>query len=605
MSYSPVFLRVDLDREEISQYSIPEDAARRYLGGRGLGAYLLYSHTPPNVDPLSPEAWTIIATGPLTNTLIPGASRTILVGKSPLTGLFGDSDFGGWLGTYMKAWGWDGVILTGRAQSPVWLRIDERGAELVAAHDMWGKTVGESSELMKGETRGRSSVACIGQAGANLVRYACVVSDGLYVAGRLGLGAVWGSKNFKGISVAAVRRPIRNDRLDDIARRVMADAKTNPATPVLAKYGTWVATGGAYRSGVMPVHNFTRSEFADIDRIDGDAFLPMQKGTKTCFACPVACRRNTPLEGMPDCYGGPQYETVASLGSLLDIGDPKAIIKGHIIANAWGLDTISLGMSIAFLLEAVDLGIISESQVGFRPKWGDPDTLFRLTEQIAFRQGIGDLLAEGVKIAHERTGAPDELALHVKGLELPMHDPRGKRGVGLSYATNPKGADHMESFHDEAFQNPGVFPALGLVDPVSRHSFDGKATLVRLSQDYWGALGDSLTLCKTLFSPGRPVTPEILVEAVNAATGWTLILDDLLQMGASINTLCRLYNLREGASPSDDRLPVRLEQPMSDGSCKGESVSHPGFASALDEYYRQRDWPDGVPSERLVAKLGL
>jgi len=610
--YSGKILRVNLTEKKIIEEPITMDFARNYVGGQGFGAKILYSELPAGTNCFAPENKIIFAVGPFEGTSLPGSARTCIVSKSPLTGYLGDTDFGGYWGRKFKMAGYDCLVIEGKSDNPVYINIENDKVEIKDAKEIWGKSILDADRYLKGINT-LSSTLLIGEAGENLVRYACVISDLRYVAGRSGIGAVMGSKNLKGIVVYGNKKiKIYNaDKLEELRNKLVHDLINDGSCATLSRFGTWNSTAGLNINGVIPTKNFQMSTFALVDNIDGEAMEEkIQVAQKTCFACPIACRnvvRLYPEEKESSAYGGPQYEAVAALGSLLLIGDPYAIARLNMLCNHLGLDAISAGVSVAFLLECLDREILTYKDLGFKVSWGDEQGITRVLESIARKKGIGKLLAEGVKRAAEKVGHDAEnFAIHVKGMEVAMHDPRGKKGQGLSYATSHKGADHMESMHDEAFQGENVLPALGFTEPIDRRTLKGKAKLVKLTQDYWGTMADCLVTCKFFMTPPRPLTPERVISSLNYITGWNISLDDYMEIGERVFNLCRIFNLREGMEPlKEDRLPKRFSEVLLEGGSKGESISADEFANELVEYYKLRGWNQGVPTKDTLIRLGL
>ena len=602
-------LRVDLTAGTTTVEPLIETVARHYLGGRGLAAYILYRELPGGVDPLSPANKLIFAAGLLTGTPAPTGSRTLVAAKSPLTGIWGDSTFGGFFGTKLKRAGFDAVIIEGQASSPVYLWIHDGEAEIRSAENSWGLETGPARGKILKETAGKASVALIGPAGENRVGYASILADLRYAAGRAGMGTVMGAKRLKAVAVSGTQDPevAQPQRLRELSRTILRDFRENEASHALSVYGTWLALHGLMGNGILPVHNFRGGEFEQMGRLDSEAFREaVLSHRETCARCSIVCRPVVAFEGslpVSGEYGGPEYETVAALGSLLDNFDPRVICKANELCNRYGMDTISAGVCIAFAMECTERGI----DLGQPVSWGDSTAILSLLRDIAMRQGLGDLLADGVREAARKVGQGSQAwALEVKGLELPMHDPRGKKGQGISFATAPRGADHMQAVHDEGFQIGGPYPELGLSQAMDRHAIEGKARMVKITQDFVGTLADSLGLCKLPMLPWRPLTPKRVVELVHLATNWDISLAELQATGERIFNLCRLFNVREGVGRSDDRLPQRLAEPLPSGKSQGQVFDGQTLERALDEYYAIRGWDQqGTPEPATLDRLGL
>lgn len=612
--YHGRILEVDLTSGQATAQTFDEAFARQYIGGVGFAMRLLADRTTPGLDALDPASPVVFAAGPLAATLVPGGGRYVVVAKSPLTGLFGDTDIGGSFGTQLKGTGFDAIVIKGRAESPKYLWVTEQGLELRDASGLWGLDTAETERRVLAEVGDpKAKVAVVGPAGERGVRFATIVSEMRFFGGRLGFGAVLAAKNVKAVAV-------RGDNLPEIAdkgelKRILAEvvqAMVHDGTcDTLSKYGTWNTAAPASRNGVMPVRNFQKTGFDRIERVDGDALLgTIYAGKRTCPGCPIGCRRVVKGDEryqVSEEYGGPQYETVAALGPLVDNDDPFLIAKAGEVCNLLGLDTISTGVVIAFAMECYERGVVTETELGYPLPWGDAAGILRLVEQIGRREGFGAVLAEGVKRAAERVGQGSEAwAVHVKGLEVPMHDPRGKKGMGLAYATAGKGADHEASMHDEAFQRENAMPAFGFTEPMARQSTDGKPRLVKTLQDYWGVLADALPICKFPLIPPRPFTPERVLAVLVAVTGWDMDLEEYLAAGERISNLWRCLNLLEGEEALADKLPPRFAEVLPDGGSAGERYPAEQLAAALQDYYALRGWsPEGIPTAETLKRLGL
>lgn len=602
--YAGKLLRVDLSARAIQVEDVPTDVALNYLGGKGLAARILYDEVSAGTDALSPDNKLIFATGPLVGTVVPTASRCHVAAKSPLTGIWGDSSISGSLGRQIKGAGFDAIIIQGKADSPVYLWICDGRAEIRDATHLWGRDTGETQAAILRDV-GRATVASIGIGGENLVRYACILSELKHAAGRTGMGTVMGGKQLKAIAVQGNRRVEVADkgRLLAVAKELYDDLRNSPACESLSFYGTWNSIAPLQTNGILPTRNFRTGCFEQADEIDGDALMAkIWIGHRTCPTCPVHCRRVVRIES-PSVYGGPQYESVAALGPLCMNGDAVAIARANEMCNRYGLDTISVGVCIAFAMECYERGI----DLGMDIPWGDAQVICTLIEQIARREGTGTLLADGVRSAAARIGrGSNSWALEIKGMELPMHDPRGKKGQGLSFATSNRGACHMQALHDEVFMRPHALPALGFTEPMQRTEYLGKAEVVKKTQDYWGSLPDSLGVCRFVMIPPRPFTPERLVQLTRLVTSWDVTLQDLLIAGERVFTLARLFNTREGVRRKDDKLPARLAEPLPEGGSEGETFAARDLSLLLDEYYSLRGWDEnGVPRAETLRRLGL
>ncbi|MCL5108551.1 MAG: aldehyde ferredoxin oxidoreductase family protein [Chloroflexi bacterium] len=612
-------LRVDLSKRTLREEPLDAAVARTYVGGRGLGARIMFEELAPGIDPLGPDNNVIFATGPVTGTAIPGNTRFIVLGKSPLTGLFGESNCSGSFGRELKKAGYDAVVVGGKAETPAYLWINDGRAEIRDAGHLWGKTTGETDDALKQEVGDkRAWVACIGPAGERLVKYAAILSDKHKAAGRTGLGAVMGAKNLKavvarGTGEVPVAQP---EKVKGLARWMNRDRHANPGAQQLATYGTSGGIPGLQAQGILPTKNFQSGVFAGAEKISGQALArTILTGTIRCEGCPIPHHRQVDLKDSPygpidGRYGGAEYETVAAFGSLCLIDDLVAINAANQLCNAYGIDTISAGVVVAWAMECYEKGILSAKDLGgVAARWGDGRAVLALLEQIGRREGGGDLLAEGVRAAAQRVGQGSaEFAMHVRGLELALHDPRGKKGLTLIYtAASPRGACHTEAAHDTSFERPNAVPEAGIVAPLDRLAVEGKGELMRKACDLHTAL-NSLSLCQQVIEPamGR-FTLSTVVEIVAAITGWEdLTAAEVLAMGERANNLARAWNVREGSDRRDDVLPARFREGLPEGGSAGETVSLEDQDRLLDDFYAACGWTeDGVPSEQKLQALDL
>ena len=580
-------LDVDLTAGETHVVPLDADAARLFIGGRGLGARYLWDFVGPDVDPLSPENALIICTGPLTGTAFQTTSRFSATTKSPLTGTILDANCGGFWGMRLKRAGFDAVIVRGRARNPVSLEITPRGVSLADASHLWGKLVPETAQAL-GQSN-RRSVLSIGPAGENLVRFASAMSDCTRALGRGGVGAVMGSKNLKAIAVegdtqvaVADRERLRFVRYE-ASKHLTASPLTSQGLP---QFGTAGVVNVVNAIGALPTRNFQQSQFEGAERISGETIAETILVRKSaCWSCPIACGRVTRTahaEGE-----GPEYETAWALGAACGIDNLEAITEANYLCNDLGLDTISTGATIACAMEMAERGII-DSELRF----GRADLLQPLIRDIAHRAGLGGELAEGSHRFAAKHGAP-QYSMSVKGMEMPAYDPRAMQGQGLLFATSNRGACHMRG----NMLGPEV---LGLPKLVHRLQAQGKAPMVALHQDSAAAI-DSLIVCKFT---NMAVAEEYFARALSAVTGVPFSTGDLIRAGERILNLERLYHLREGVTRADDTLPRRiLDEPIAAGPSKGW-VSH--LPEMLDEYYAARGWDaNGAPGREKLAELGL
>jgi aldehyde:ferredoxin oxidoreductase len=601
--YMGKLLVVDLTSGHIEDEPLNEDYARQFIGGSGLACRYLYDMVDADTDPLQPENPLLFMTGPLTGTRAPSCGRFVVCARSPLTGLWGEANCGGFFGPEMRFAGYDGIIIKGKAPQPVYLHVANGKATLRDAKHLWGKGTYETQEAIREEVGdAKTKVACIGPAGENLVKYAAIISDKGRAAGRTGMGTVMGSKNLKAVAVRGSGKvPLADEeRLQAIVREMLRILKDDSLTEALRVTGTAGTLDYLMLLGSTPNRYFTEGEFPEAEALSGSTMAEtILTGYSTCYGCPVACGRKVEVkEGKYKLAEtkGPEYETVAALGTMLLIDDlPAVSYLGH-LCDTYGLDTISTGSTIGFAHHLFESGVIGLAETGGLPlRWGDPDTVAELIGMIARREGFGDALAEGSLRLGQRYGA-EELAVQVKGLEVAMHDPRAFSAMALVYATSPIGASHNQS--DMYWVESGrSIEELGI--PFTDRLEDvGKGPLVARHQD-WRSFCNALIVC---YFSNAPL--QSYVDLLAAATGWEVTLDDVLLAGERIWNLKRALNCRLGLTRADDRLPQLLLQPLPEGGTQGHV---PDLELMLKEYYQARDWDwaTGKPSRKKLEELGL
>ncbi len=610
-------LRVDLENERITEQSISEKDARNYLGGRGLGAKILYDELKPGVDPLGPNNLLLFMSGPLQGAIIPGHTRYVAMAKSPQTNGLAEAHAAGSIGPQIKYGGYDGVVFSGVASDPVYLWLHDEEAELRDARSLWGKTTHETEALIKEEVNEPgASVASIGLGGENLVKFACIMSDLSRAAGRTGVGAVMGSKRLKAVAVHGSKKEIPladRDLVIELAKEYSQRLLGSESVINMQKYGTPYGVPVLNTLGILPTKNFQSGFFEGAEKISGEAITEtIQKGLFGCVGCPIRCWRVVEVkEGKykGDFNDGPEYETVASLGSLCLNDNLEAVSYANHLCNLLSLDTISAGNVVAFAMECYEKGLISDRDTdGVKLRWGDPDALVQMIEKIARREGFGEVLAEGVKKAAETIGKGAEaFAVEVKGLEVPMHEPRGKKAVGIMYATAARGAVHTDGAHDTGFERPNVLPELGVIRAMNRKDINGKPRLTVKAQDAV-AIQNSLIVCSfTGNITFRPARIADYITWLGAVTGLEYDVTELMLVGERINNLTRAFNVREGMSRRDDYLPPRFSQNMLDGASSEQTITKRDLEKMLDEYYELRGWDKetGIPTAVKLVNLSL
>jgi aldehyde:ferredoxin oxidoreductase len=590
--YCDRILRVDLSTGQVATEPLPERAMPLLLGGKGLGAYLLLTEQRPGVAPLSPENRLILNVGPLTGTTAPTAGRFGSTTKSPATGTYSDSYCGGYFGQTFKYAGYDAAILQGAAAEPVMLVIDDARVELRSAKHLWGKSIPETTEeIWRAQGRDWQSLV-IGRPGERRTNIASIFNDTRALA-RGGVGAVMGSKNLKAIvvrgtgNVKVADRP-RFQRALQLANRAV---RMSSAITRLTREGTANILELVNYLGALPTRNFQRGQFERADEITGEAWRAQSwQRNYACFGCPIACSKVTrPVDGK--VLEGPEYETIYALGSNCAIPDHDAIIRLSLLCDEHGMDTMSAGAIVAFVMELFEKGMLGARDLdGIEPRWGDAHAALALVEKMAEVEGCGEWLSEGVARIAARYPGSESFAMHVKGLEMPAYHPNAAKGMALGYAASERGACHL--------RGAPLSEVLGGADPLSEV---GKAALFKEHQAE-SALWNSAVLC---CFPGFGMSLKELAQLVSAATGFDYpTVREFERMGERISTLVRLYNVREGFARAHDTLPARnLTQPLDSGPAKGQVVD---LAPMLSEYYQLMGWgADGIPTSECLRKLGL
>ncbi|MBI2216641.1 MAG: aldehyde ferredoxin oxidoreductase family protein [Candidatus Rokubacteria bacterium] len=610
-------LHVDLTTRQTRVEELPETTMRKYLGGGALAAHLLLREMRPSVDPLGPDNVLVFMTSVINGLSLSGTNRYTAAAKSPLTGGYGESEAGGWWGPELRAAGWDGVVITGQASAPVYLWIKDDTVEFRDASAVWGKLSGEVQEGLDQELGDkRIRVLQTGVAGERLVRFAAIVNRLKHFHGRCGLGAVMGAKRLKAIAVRGSKPPMAMDK--DGAKGGLAWFRQHYDRSK-DRFHQLGSSGGVLAleaSGILPTRNFRDGSFEGARDISGQKMrdtILVNRGT--CYACAVACKREVEVKdlGVTPKYGGPEYETLAAAGSLCGIDDLNALALINQLFAQYVLDSISTGATIAFAMECYEHGIITKEMAGgLDLTWGNADAAIQLLHQIGKREGLGRLLGEGVKRAAKELGkGAERFALHVKGQELPMHDPRGKKGLSLAYALSPTGADHMEAPHDPLYAgfHPQGHPlgALGLIEPLDPLTLDAKKVRAFYETQKVWSFYNAVGMCDFVGTPLNAMNLEPLIDYVNAVTGWNLSIYEAMKIGERNNTLARLFNAREGFGPDDDVLPERLHQGIGNGVLKGQFIDRGEFQAARHTYYQMAGWDPGTgtPADWKLAELGV
>jgi len=599
--YAGVILRVNLSKGEIKREEINEEHARLFIGGRGYGTKIIYDEIDPKIDPLSPENKVVIATGPTNGSTAPSSGRTVVVTKGALNDTIASSNVGGFFGPELKQAGYDMVILEGKAKSPVYLWINNDNVELRDAQHIWGKKIPEVDSTMKQETDQKARVMAIGPAGVKLSLISCPIFDTDRAAGRTGVGANIGSKNFMGIAVRGTKKleVFDPDGAKEAASNAIKIIKAHAIIGVgkaLPTYGTPILVNLINELGMYPTKNYQEGYFPTADKTGGESIAEktlIKRGT--CARCPIGCKRITEIrEGKykGDHGTGPEYETTWSLGAMCCVDDLNAITKAHYLCNDYGIEALSAGVTIACAMELYEKGYIPEKDTPFPIKFGDGDALVKLMEMMGEREGvIGDLLAEGSYRLAEHYGHP-ELSMSVKKQECSAYDPRGMKGMGLGCATCNSGSHHMRAFSYD-------WEIRTAASPDFRLQYEGKAELIKNLQDLTAVI-DSSGMC--LFTV-RALGASEYAAILRAITGIPYTDDEVMKAGDRIWNLERLFNLKVGFTKKDDAFPPRLREPIPSGASKGEIFE---LERILPEYYKLRGWDEeGRPTKEKLAELGL
>jgi len=595
-----VSLTIDLTTGSNSFETITNEVMYKYIGGSGLGAHLLYDELSPGLDPLSPEAPLAFVTGPLTGTSGPAVARSVICGKSPLTGIWAESNIGGFFGTELRKAGVDVLIVRGKAASPVYIRVDDSRVELRSADHLWGTAdTYQTQEIIKDElSQPATRVACIGLAGEQQITCAVILCDHGRVAGRTGLGAVMGSKNLKAIAVRG-RDSIHLDSPGEYANlraRVNRELKDDLVSVGMRDFGTSSTSDLFDYFGLMPKKNFSSGVLAGTGKVSGSEMSEtILSGISTCHGCVIACGRKVQLQDGIE-RKGPEFETTVGFGPNLGITDLAFITRMGDICDRYGMDTISLSNTIGLVMNLFEDGLINSKDTGEDELlWGDHDVVEKLVHQTIMKEGLGAIIAQGSRALGKYFNSP-AYAVEVKGLEVPYHDPRGASGMSLVYATSPRGACHN--------QGPYYLTELGqTIEEIGVEFFKRQAGVEKVANiirhQNWTSVINALVMC--IFAN---VPPSDTRNLIRFATGNDYTLSDLLLVGERSWNLKRMINHRLSPSGLEDRLPDRFKVPLTEGGAAGYT---PPFDEMLLSYCNERGWDEetGIPSEHKLRELGL
>lgn len=614
-------LRVHLSHGKTSIEEHEEDFYRRYFGGTALISYYLLKEQKAKIDPLGPENKLIFAPGVVTGAPLGGSGRNAIGSKSPLTNGFSSTEVGGYWGAELKHAGYDAIVIEGKADKPVYLWIQDGKVEIKDATHLWGKTTAETQELMRKEL-GDSGVrtALIGPGGENLVRFACIVNDLGHCAGRNGMGAVMGSKNLKGIAVRGHNPPSIADpeAISKMAKWLLDNIKIHPFLTEFSEVGTLSGALGYNQRGGLVTNNFQEGFIDGAEKLDFQYYMDnIGAGRYTCYACPVRCKHQIkvgePYNIEPEPYHhGPEYEGALALGSCCGTTDLEAIAMANELCSAYSIDVISCGVTIAFAMECVQRGILTEKDTdGIQLTFGNAEAMLKMVEMICRREGIGAILAEGCARAAQEIGkGSEEYAMHAKGLELPMHGPHLKPVTGLGYALCPTGADHGRNIaFPQGLEAPGPvldqLKPLGILDTLPLSDFSSPARI--RSYIYWTNwlnVVDSLSMCSFCAFGYQQARVGDIVRGV---TGWDTTTWELMKVGERAMNMMRAFNVREGFTREDDSIPKRFHEPFqSAGPLKGTKLDKAEFEKAKDTYYNMMGWDNnGVPQRAKLQELDI
>lgn len=618
-------LHVDLTGGNITVETPDEAFYRTYGGGSAMGLYYLLRDLPAGADPLGPENILTLFTGPVTGFAVPGQSRISANALSPLTGATGDSQAGGFFPAWLKFAGFDGLVISGKANRPVYLYIHDGQAELLDAQDLWGKDTAEVDQLLE-EKHGKVEVLQVGPAGEKVVRLAAIMNMHTRANGRTGMGAVMGSKLLKAV-VAGQSGGVKRKASDPatLTRHNREGTKaidTIPDMKGLALNGTADVIPFQQAYGTLPAYNYNESNFSEFEAVSGERMSDtILKERDTCYACTVRCKRvvETSFRGqkVKPTYGGPEYETIGTLGPYCGIADLDAISLGNQMCNQYGLDTIGVGATIAFAMECFERGVISTADTGgIALRFGNADAMIEMIQQIADKSGLGAVLAEGSERAARIIGrGAEEFLITVKGTEAAAHMPQAKKTLGLIYAVNPFGADHQSHEHDPMYEEGvgdfylGRLAHLNLRDPQPVYSLtEEKIRYAYQTQLFYSAV-DSYSLCQFVYGPSWQLYgPQEMAEIVSAATGLEINVDEIMRVGERRLNMMRVLNARQGLTREADTLPKKFFRPLQgSGPTAGVAWSQTDLEWAKDIYFNLAGWEKGSgnPGARKLTELGL
>lgn len=614
--YQGSILHVDLSERTVEVEQPDETFYRTYLGGSAMGAYYLLKNTPPHADPLGPENTLSLMTGVVVGVPVSGQSRVAATAKSPETGLIGDSQAGGFWPAELKAAGFDGIVLRGKAEEPLYLWVHDGEAELRSAAHLWGEFTADVEDAIRDELDDdRIHILQCGPAAERGVRFSALMNHANRANGRTGMGLVMASKNLKAVAVRGRGRPELADP-EGVKALARWGAENFEVSDVygLGVLGTAQTVPAQNRTGGLPTRNWRSGVFEGADAIDGQRMADtILKERDTCYGCVIRCKRVVASdEGRYELdprYGGPEYETLATMGSYCGVDDLEAIAYASQLCNMYGMDTISCGATIAWAMDCYEEELIGPEQTdGVELRFGNGKAMVEMVRRIGEREGIGRVLGEGSTRAAEELGVGRELLAAVKNHEMPAHMPELKRSLALIYAVNPFGADHESHQHDPAYRGyPQRMAQLGMMDPQPSKVLNAEKVRFTLYTQWWNSLADSATVCHFVWGPSFQLyDANQFVDLVEAVTGWGASLWELMKVGERRLNLLRAFNAREGVGADADTLPPKMEVPLEGGPSEGLKVDRDEWERARARYYQMAGWDaDGCPTRAKLEELGL
>lgn len=609
------FLRVDLSTGDISVDLHDEKFYRTYLGGQGMISHYLLKEVPVGCDPLGPQNVLVFVTSVLTGTGIPGSARNSVGAKAPLTGGYGEGEGGGEWGVKLSWAGYDGIVITGQSEKPVYLWINNETVELRDASSLWGLKTHETQECIREDINDKkAAVAMIGPGGENLIRFACIAMGLHDYIGRSGLGAVMGAKKLKAVAVNGKQHPkvANKKRIIEIARNFNSSYKASLET--MTEMGTARAVVRLNDAGGLPTSNFRDGSFEDVDAISGRYMTDnILIDRASCYACPVRCKRIVEVNdnglAVSRSYGGPEYETIAAFGSNCNINDLKAIAKANEICNANTIDTISAGVMVSGTFECSERGLLPQDLIGrLDLTFGSTAGMLDLLDLIVKREGLGDILAEGMNNIEDKLGKEAAACfMHVKGQQFPMHEPRWKSGMGIGFALAATGAEHMANIHDNVYANedsPSFDSVrnMGILDAIPSDELSPRKARLWVYMMFVRAINNQVSICSFM-----PYSIKQILDQIKSVTGWAMTTWELMKLSERSFNMARVFNAREGFTSDQDVLPDRFFNPLKGGQLKGQAIDQRQFYETRDLVYDMLGWDRrlAIPKRWKLYELGL